>query len=185
MDAVTAGQAGRAGLSRSGLLRAAREGRYDRIARGIYRDATAPEANWDWLEAATRRPEATICLTSALAIHELIDDIPTALDIAIPRGTRIPSSEAALSWHTFAADTFNLGRTSIPINGTEQTIGLYSAERSIADAFRLRGEIGYETGIDALREWLRRGGKPAALATMALQLPRAKRPLLDALAVLA
>lgn len=176
--------AARAGLSRSGLLRATRKGHYERIARGIYRDSTAPEANWDWLEAATRRPESTICLTSALAFHELIDEIPTSLDIAIPRGMRIPASSGAIAWHTFAAETFDLGRTTIPIEGSTQTIGLYSPERCIADAFRLRGEIGYETGIEALREWLRRGGKPASLAAMALQLPRAKKPLLDALAIL-
>lgn len=33
-------------------------------------------------------------------------------------------------------------------------IGIYSPERSIADAFRLRGEVGYELARDALREWL-------------------------------
>jgi len=184
MDTLTPREAGQAGLSRSGLQRAAHRGKYQRIARGIYRDADAPEANWDWLEATTRRADATICLTSALAHHELIDDIPTALDIAIPRGTRIPTSEGSINWHAFAADTFALGRTTISISGTEQTIGLYSPERCIADAFRLRGEIGYETGIEALREWLRRGGKPATLAALALQLPRARKPLMDALAVL-
>ena len=43
-------------------------------------------------------------------------------------------------------------------------IGIYSAERCIVDAFRfLAGDVGYELGRDALREWLRRGGKPAQL----------------------
>lgn len=107
-----------------------------------------------------------------------------ALDIAIPRGSRIPQSEGSIRWHSFAADTFNLGRTVITITGSTQTIGLYSPERCIADAFRLRGAMGYETGIEALKEWLRRGGKPAALAELAHRLPRAKRPLYDALAVL-
>ena len=32
----------------------------------------------------------------------------------------------------------------INASGTDMTIGIYSAERSIADAFRLRGEIGYD-----------------------------------------
>ena len=56
-----------AGLSPAGLHRAAHTGRYERIARGLYRPAHAPTADLDWIEAATRRPEATICLTSALA----------------------------------------------------------------------------------------------------------------------
>jgi hypothetical protein len=67
------------------------------------------------------------------------------------------------------------------IPGTDLTIGLYSAERSIADAFRLRGDLGYEVARDALREWLRRGGKAADLIEMATRLPRAKRPIMQAL----
>ncbi len=68
--------------------------------------------------------------------------------------------------------------------GTAMTIGIYSAERCIADAFRLRGSLGYEFGRDSLREWLRHGGRPADLMPLASQLPRAKQPLLDALQVL-
>jgi len=30
-------------------------------------------------------------------------------------------------------------------------IGIYSPERSVADAFRLRGEVGHELARDALR----------------------------------
>lgn len=178
METLTPERAAKAGLSKSGLYRAALEGRYERIARGLYRSADAPPADFDWIEAAARRPDATICLTSALAYHDLIDTIPASLDIAIPRGSRIPAGDGAIEWHSFDAATFWLGRKTIPIPGSDLKIGLYSPERCIADAFRLRGAVGYETGRDALREWLRRGGKPAKLVELATQLPRAKAPLL-------
>lgn len=126
----------------------------------------------------SRRPDATICLTSALAHHDLIDTIPQALDIAIPRGSRIPAGRGSIEWHLFDAATFDLGRFEIAIPGSELRIGIYSPERCIVDAFRLRGVVGYETARDALREWLRRGGKPARLMDLATQLPRAKAPLL-------
>jgi hypothetical protein len=61
-------------------------------------------------------------------------------------------------------------------------IGIYSPERSIADAFRLRGAVGYELARESLREWLRRGGRPARLMEVASQLPRTKSPVLEALA---
>lgn len=173
------------GLSKSGLYRAAKAGRYDRIARGLYLPADAGAADWDWLEAASRRPDATICLTSALAHHDLTDVIPAALDVALPRGSRTPATSSAIRWHLFDRATFTLGRSTITIPGTAQTIGIYSPERCIADAFRLRGELGYELGRDALREWLRRGGKPARLMSLAAQLPRARKPLLDALQAMA
>lgn len=185
MDTLTPKQAERLGMSKSGLYRAAQDGRFERIARGIYRDAGAPAADWDWIEAATRRPDATICLTSALAHYDLTDAIPRALDIALPRGSRIPSSEAAIEWHLFDRETFDLGRTEIEIPGSALRIGIYSPERCIADAFRLRGAVGYELGRDAMREWLRRGGKPARLMEIASQLPRSKGPLLRTLEAIA
>ncbi|MDI6024053.1 hypothetical protein QBL02_10900 [Leucobacter sp. UT-8R-CII-1-4] len=48
----------------------------------------APPADWEQIEAATRRPDATICLLSVLAHYDLTDAIPDALDVAIPRGAR-------------------------------------------------------------------------------------------------
>ncbi|UYM06326.1 type IV toxin-antitoxin system AbiEi family antitoxin domain-containing protein [Solicola gregarius] len=184
METLQPKDASRLGMSKSSLYRAAHAGEYDRIARGIYRPADAPAADWDWIEAATRRPDATICLTSALAYHDLTDTIPDALDIAIPRGARIPATGAAIAWHSFAKDTFDLGRDTIPIPGSELRIGIYSPERTIADAFRLRGDLGYELGRDALREWLRHGGKPAQLIAIATRLPRTKQPILQALDLL-
>ncbi len=185
METLKPRQAADLGMSASGLYRAARRGRYDKIARGIYREAGAPAADWDWIEAATRRADATICLTSALAHYDLTDTIPTALDIAIPRGSRIPAGNSAIAWHLFDRTTFDLGRNEIEIPGSTLTIGIYSPERCIADAFRLRADAGYEMGRDALREWLRRGGKPAQLMEIASRLPRTSGPLQRTLEALA
>ena len=118
------------------------------------------------------------------AHYDLTDTIPAALDVAIPRGSRTPAGTGAIAWHQFNRATFAIGREQITIPGSDQTIGMYSAERSIADAFRLRGEVGYELARDALREWLRRGGKPARLIEIAARLPRAKSPVLQALEML-
>ena len=185
METLTPDRAADAGLSRTGLYRAAHAGRFERIARGLYRPADAPAVDWDWLEAASRRPDATVCLTSALAYHDLIDTIPAMLDVAIPRGARKPAGQGQITWHLFDAATFTLGRSEIAIPGADLRIGMYSPERCIADAFRLRDTLGYETARDALREWLRRGGKPGRLIEMATRLPRARTPLLRTLDALA
>ncbi|CCK55023.1 type IV toxin-antitoxin system AbiEi family antitoxin domain-containing protein [Mycobacterium canetti] len=124
MEALTPSTAGRAGLSRSALYRGAQAGRWDRIARGIYLPTDASTADWDQVEAATRRPDATICLASALAHHDLTEAIPAALDIAIPRGSRTPASTGAIAWHHFDQATFEIGRDEITIPGSDQTIGI-------------------------------------------------------------
>jgi len=183
---LTTKDAAALGTSKARLSRGAQAGRYERIARGIYRLSDAAPADLDMIEAAARRPDATICLISALAHHGLTDEIPAALDIAIPRGARIPATEAAINWHLFEKGTFALGREEIIIPGTDSLrIGIYSPERCIADAYRLRGELGYETATQALRTWLNRSGKPAALIEIANRLPRAKTPLMQALTTLA
>ena len=174
-----------AGSRRSALYRNARSGSWSRIARGIYLPADAPTSDWDQLEAVTRRPESTICLTSALAHYDLTDEIPEPLDVAIPRGKRAPVVDGAIRWHRFDLDTFELGRERMQITGSTHEIGIYSPERTIADCFRLRSAVGYESARDAMKERLRRGGKPAELIEVAAQLPRAMAPVLRTLEVMA
>lgn len=184
MASIQPSTAARSGMSRAGLYRAASAGDLTRIARGIYLPTEAPATDWNLIEAATRRQDATICLTSALAHHDLIDTIPDTLDVAIPRGSRSPATEQAITWHQFDAATFTIGRDTSSIQGSDLLIGLYSPDRCIVDAFRLRGQLGYEIARDALKEWLRRGGQPNQLMQIALQLPRAKAPVLRALEAL-
>ena len=184
MDVVTPKSAARGEGSRASFYRSARNGGWERIARGLYLPSGSSAADWDQLEASARRPEATICLVSALAYYDLIDTIPQALDVAIPRGTRAPASQGAIHWHHFDAATFELGRDRVVIPGSSQEIGIYTPERTIADCFRLRAATGYEIPRDALKEWLRRGCKPAALVKIARALPRTAKPVLDTLEVL-
>jgi hypothetical protein len=180
----TYGQARERGLSEWALRQLHAHDRISAIGRGLYERTDAPPADIDLLAAALRAPRATLCLRTALARHSLIDDIPADIDLALPRGTRAPALDGPYAWHRFDPATFDLGRTDLAI-GAGATIGLYSAERSIIDAFRLRRIEGPELGNEALRRWLRtRGAQPAALLRLAAQFPRTEAPLRRALEVL-
>ena len=98
----------------------------------------------------------------------------------VPDGTRAPALDAPISWHRFDPATFDLGRDILDL-GAGQSIGLYSPERCIADAFRLAGSEGPELGNEALR---RRGSSPAQLLKLAAQLPRAESSLRRSLHIL-
>lgn len=154
-----------------------------RLSRGLYRKADAPDGDEDLFTIAGLRPRATLCLRSALARHHLIDDIPADLDIALPRGSRTPVIDIPVTWHQFAIPTFELGRTIIRLDEST-SIGLYSPERSIVDAFRLRATEGPELGHEALRRWLRTGGQPSTLVQMAAEFRKANPALRHALQVL-
>lgn len=149
MGALTPGTSQQLGLSRSALYRRARSGQIDRIARGIYLPSDAPAADWDQLEAATRRTDATICLTSALAYHDLTDAIPAALDVAIPRGSRPPVTTGAIAWHLFDRQTFDIGRDRMTISGSDQEIGIYS--RSARSPMRSASGAKSDTNWRAMR----------------------------------
>ncbi|MHB2022630.1 MAG: hypothetical protein ACYCO3_04760, partial [Mycobacteriales bacterium] len=62
--------------------------------------ADAPPVDSDLIEIAERVPHATLCLETALARHGLIDAIPVAIDIAIPRGSTRPALQAPSRNHT-------------------------------------------------------------------------------------
>lgn len=179
----TYAQARTAGLSRSALYRLRDQGVLTRIGHGLYRRASEPASDLDLLEIAVRATRPTLCLTTALARHGLTDEIPTAYDVAIPAGSRAPAVTAPVAWHRFAVDTFDLGR--VPLRLADSTeMGMYSAERCIVDAFRLRGHQSPDLGIDALRRWLKRGGQPADLLELARNFTRAAAPIRKTLEVI-
>ena len=173
------------GLGERKLYRLREAGLIHPVGRGLYRrhDA-AKDVDLDLLEVAIRAPEATLCLTTALARHDLVDAIPSTIDVAIPRGRRKPAVSAAVSWHLFDVGTFQVGREEIEIE-PGVAIGLYSAERSIVDLARLRHLEGSDQVYETLKRWLRRpGSKPAALLALARQFPAAERVLRQALEIL-
>ena len=93
------------------------------------------------------------------------------------------TSAAAYAWHSFDQRTFELGRDRRQLD-EDTSIGLYSADRSVIDAFRLMRDVGSEVAFEALRRWLRAGGQPARLLAMAGRFARTERIVRDALEVL-
>ncbi|MBS9535235.1 hypothetical protein KIH27_16730 [Mycobacterium sp. M1] len=169
-------------ISERQLRRLIADGRITALARGLYR-----KSDWhgdeDLLEIASKSLKATIALRSALARHDLIDDIPNAVDIAIPRGSWRPETTIPVRWHHFDPATFEVGRSTLAISA-EHSIGVYSAERSIIDAFRMRHREGADMANEALKRWLRQGGQPSALLQMTREFPRVLTPLRQALEIL-
>lgn len=182
--AFTFSQARRLGTTTRALYALRDTGAIEAIGRGLYARSDADTADLTLLAVALRAPRATLCLRSAMVRHELTDDIPAAYDLALPRGTRLPALDEPISWHRFAPETFDLGREPLPL-AEGLAIGIFSPERCIVDAFRLRRLEGPELGNEALRRWLgRRGSHPARLLELAVHFPRAGTPLRRSLEVL-
>lgn len=173
---------GSAAIGERQLRRLFAQGDIERLARGVYRKAGIL-GDEDLAEICLRAPQATLCLGSALARHDLTDEIPREYDIAIPRGAWAPLTGAPVHWRHFDRSTFDIGRDLLPLEGG-LAIGLYSPERTIVDAFRLRHREGPDIAIEALRRWLRARGQPSMLLAVAAYFPRALPPIRQALEIL-
>ncbi len=161
------------GLSNRALARLRDDGEIERLARGIYAKPGL-ETDFDLVEIAFRAPQATLCMTTALARHDLTDDIPRSIDIALPRQQRSPKTSAPVTWHRFDNTTFTIGRDTLTLT-EDLSIGIYSPTRSVIDAYRLRHLYGTDQAHEALKRWLRqRGNQPSELLAMTKHFPNAE-----------
>jgi hypothetical protein len=159
--------------------------RIERVSHGLYRLAEVEITDLDLVVIAAASDRATLCLASALARHDLTDQIPSRIDVALPWGSREPKVSAPARWHQFARSTFDLGRDDIELDGGF-TIGLsYPPEWSIVDAYRLRHLEGDELGREALEAWLRWArSQPSRLLAVSAAFPKAEGRLREDLRVL-
>lgn len=175
-----------AGLTRRQIERLIAAGEYERIAPGQFlRRGATDGTTAAWMAIAAKRPQATLCLLTALSIHDLTDEIPARSNIAIPRSSKPLTIWAApITWHHFDAATFGIGRHEYELPGG-RTIGLYSAERTIVDMFRLSYEWGSDLAVGALKRWLRiPGNSPSRLLAMAKAFPAGRPALQNAMEIL-
>jgi len=173
------------GITKHKLYALRTAGLIEPIARGIYRKTDAePTVDIDLLEITKRAPRATLCLTTALAHHDLTDATPTNIDVALPAHAHRPAVAASVAWHMFDRATFDIGREELPLD-EDTVIGIYNPERCIIDAFRLRYREGDDLAYIALRRWLRRrGNSPSRLIAMTRSFPKTTAPISRALEII-
>jgi predicted transcriptional regulator of viral defense system len=183
-DTFRYGEAKAAGLSDARLYGLRDAGAIIAVGGGVYRWADAPPADLDLIEVTERVRRATLCLETALARHGLIDAIPAAIDVAIPRGSTRPVLKAPCRLHQFDRATFDLGRETLEV-GARTPIGIYSPERCLIDIVRTRHVQGSDIAWEALRRWTSQPGRnPAQLIELAKHFTGAEAALRRALEIL-
>jgi predicted transcriptional regulator of viral defense system len=142
------------GVSSSTLAHYVKQNELIRIGHGIYRGANAPQSDdfrWDDLiEAMQRVKNGVICLTSALSLYHLTDEMPSQHWIAIRNQTvhrTIPPTKIV------RMRNLTLGVTSIEIGNLK--LPIFDRERTLVDAFRY---LGRETALKSLKAALTKKG---------------------------
>ena len=148
-------EARKKGIHPSLLSYYAKKGLIERLDRGIYRGKESTlDVDFQWEDlilSAKSIPKGIICLTSALAIYDLTEEIPRFHWIAISNASRAPRRKGV---KIVRMRNFKLGRTKMKFG--KETISIFNKERTIVDAFRF---LGRETAIKALKESLKIKGK--------------------------
>lgn len=139
------------GISRYQLYRLKDQGRVEQVSRGIYRlTDTQALREPDLVTVAMRAPSAVICLVSALAFHEITTQVPHAVSIALPKGSRSPRiGFPPIEVFRFSKDAFEFGVEEHAVDGA--LLRIYSPEKTIADSFKFRNKVGLDVALEALR----------------------------------
>jgi predicted transcriptional regulator of viral defense system len=135
------------GVSSSTLAYYVKQSELIRIGHGVYRSALAPigdDFRWDDLvEAMQRVNDGVICLTSALCLYDLTEEMPSQHWIAIKHETM---HRAVPPTKVVRMRNLELGKTTIKIGSI--MLPIFDRERTIVDAFRY---LGRETALKALK----------------------------------
>lgn len=159
-------------------------GEIERVARGVYRLAGLPPlSDPDVAIVAKRFPSSVVCLISALSMHELTTRVPHTVQIAIPPGRHAPkTSHPPVETFRFSREALAAGVEERRVDGAK--VRVFSAEKTLADAFKFRNRIGLETAVEALRNYARRKRRRLDLIlgyARVCRVERIMRPYLEAL----
>lgn len=136
-----------------------RAGTLEKVSRGLYRLSDAePTRHDDLVIVAKRSPKAVVTLLSAFDVHDLTDEIPGAVYIALPRGTHPPRLDYP-PLHTVhvSEPAYSAGIEALEVSGVD--VSIYSPPRAIVDGFKFRSTIGVNVAADALKRYLKRSDR--------------------------
>lgn len=123
-----------------------------RPSRGLYTlPDSEPSEFRSIVEACKRSPHATVCLLSALRIHDLTTQSPYEVWLAIGEKDRKPQmSYPPIRVVRFSGAARGFGIEKRKIEGV--TISVYSTAKTVADCFKYRNKIGLDVAIEALKD---------------------------------
>jgi hypothetical protein len=142
------------------------------LSRGVFRQRDAAPASYpDLLAVALRSAVAIVCCRTAAAIHDLSDELPASVQIAVPTRHRPPRIACPRTEvFRFDAAHFEL-RLSRVEAAPGEWVRIYDPARTVIDLMRLRGRFGEPLAHAALHRYLRRrDARPPQLLAVAAQL---------------
>ncbi len=174
----------KAGFHPDSLIALEKEGKVEKIARGLYRVANYTYGTHpDFVIASLQSPRGVICLLSALSFYDATSEIPKYVDLAIPQGTHANRIKyPPVRFYRFASKAWKTGIEEHDIE--RHKIKVYSLAKTIADCFKFRNKIGMDVARDALKVAVtEKGTKPKEIMQYAkiCRVDSIIKPILEAM----
>lgn len=171
------------GVGRNVIRRLMREGKLQRVARGLYVPAHAPVTEHHSLvEATTQAPRGIVCLLSALQFHGLTTQSPHDVWLAVDVKAWPPRQDAVqLHLVRMSGRSLSAGVERHKIEG--RTVRVFSAAKTVVDCFKFRNKVGLDVALEALKDFRRtQRGKMDELHRLAriCRMVNVMRPYLEA-----
>ena len=139
------------GVSGTTIARAVVDGVVVRIGRGLYQlPDSEPDLHSGLIEIAKLAPKAVICLTSALSFHQLTDQLPRRVWIAIGAKDWAPKIEYPRIRIVRFREPYLTNGTEVYRIG-EAEVRVYSIAKTIADAFRNPKLVDRSVAVEAMK----------------------------------
>lgn len=172
------------GVTAATIARAVRHGEITRAGRGLYQlPDSGDSAHMALAEVSKRIPDGVICLVSALAYHDLTDQMPRQVWVAIGAKDWAPKVDYPKVRIVRLREPYlGYGVEHHTIAGV--AVAIYSVAKSLADAFRNARLVDRSVAIESLRSAIdQRKATPAEIAQAAKDCGAWKimRPYLEAL----
>src|SRR3989339_463280 len=109
----------RAGFHPDSLSALEKDGKVEKIARGLYRITNyTPGSHPDLVIASLQASRGVVCLLSALSFYEATSEIPKCVDLAIPQGTHANRIKyPPVRFYRFATNAWKAGIEQREIEG--------------------------------------------------------------------
>lgn len=110
----------------------------------------------DFYAVSAVSEKGVICLLSAAVYYSLSEERPSAVDVSLPRGTRIPNQLEwpAMSFFVFSHERYQTGIKTVNEDGN--IFRIYDVEKTICDIVFYRNKIGFEPAIQIVKNYLKR-----------------------------
>ncbi len=144
------------GLSLYKVGKLVEEGKLIKLNKNFYENAEYRGEESDFFYAEAYAPRGVICLLSAAVYYDLTTFVPEAVDVAIPRKSRVSTVPdwPPMNVHYYTDERHKLG--VITVKEGKNEFQIYNIEKTVVDIVFYREKVGIEETKEILVNYLQR-----------------------------